>query len=170
MGQSVPQPHTRICGLLVPPRGQSRANTQKAHCSCFASAFVPLSDEKRDGDRSFSATPRKSQLRFAASGSHSPSKVGERASRRCDCSLPSARREPLRELVWPANFTWPGNFPDPYSAPGLPYSAHAQTHHRQRSCEPFKDSKKNRVRQRRPMSVMRTFEGFGRGRQSSTNR
>jgi hypothetical protein len=51
----------------------AHSKTQKPLGCCFASAFVPVSDEKRDGGRAFSSNyRRKSRLRFAASGPHSP--------------------------------------------------------------------------------------------------
>src|ERR1039458_2485694 len=54
------------------------AKHREAPGCCFASVFVPLSDENRDGDRSSNQEtyPDAEPTPFPASGPHSPSKVG----------------------------------------------------------------------------------------------
>src|SRR5208282_3531059 len=52
----------------------------------------------------------RSQLRFPLPARIAPPRWGTRGLR-CECSLPSARREPFRELVWPADITWPWKYP-----------------------------------------------------------
>jgi hypothetical protein len=65
-------------------------HTEALFC-CFASAFVPISDENQDGGRAFSRTRGKSQLRFAGSGPHSPPRRRTRGLR-CDLFLPCKKR------------------------------------------------------------------------------
>src|SRR5487761_2544122 len=68
------------------------ARARKPCCYCFASAFVPISDENQDGGCTFPANfcGAESQLRFAGSGSHSPPRwrTRERRSDLCDFKLP----------------------------------------------------------------------------------
>jgi hypothetical protein len=63
----------------------SHTHTEALLC-CFASAFVPISDENRDGGRAF-PNSLESQLRFAGSGPHRPPRWRTRG-RRSDLSLP----------------------------------------------------------------------------------
>jgi hypothetical protein len=67
------------------PRLACKARDCPGHC--FASAFVPNSDENRDGGRSLLAQPRESRLRFAV-----PACIalqgGERADTVAICSCP----------------------------------------------------------------------------------
>ena len=67
---------------------------EKPWCWCFASVFVPISDENRDGGRSFYGTyALKSRLRFAVSGLHSPPRWrNAQAPMRYPCTLSTKPR------------------------------------------------------------------------------
>jgi hypothetical protein len=140
----------------------SRPNTEKPQVA--ASRLSSFHSQTRTGTV-IGRPPRKpilagSQLRFPLPARIAPPRWGTRGLR-CECSLPSARRERFRELVWPADFTWPWkslrlSWPTPIRAspnlPGeFPDSARVHTHLRQRSCEPFKDIKKAQWSQRSNM-------------------
>ena len=83
---------------------QSCTRTEALVC-CFASAFVPISDENRDGGRAF-PNSLESRLRFRV-----PARIalqgGERADADAILPLPFARKERFLELVWPDNCVWP---------------------------------------------------------------
>ena len=64
----------------------SRTRTE-ALLYCFASAFVPISDENRDGGRAFPRTARAKPTPYRGSGPHSPPRWRTRG-RRSDLSLP----------------------------------------------------------------------------------
>jgi hypothetical protein len=160
LGRSVPQPHTRLCELLVPLHGQNRANTQKAHCSSFASACVPLSDEKRDGDRSFSATRGKANSVSPLPARIAPPRWGN--AQAVDAIVPCPPQEESHSGNLSGRPTSPGPGTSPILTPlrGFPTPPMPKTHHRRCSCEPFKDSKKTRGRQRRRMGEMRWIREF----------
>ena len=97
-----------------------RARARKPYRCCFASVFVPISDENQDGGRAFSRISRGKPTPFRGSGPHSPPRWRTRGLR-CDLPLPSTRREPFRGHVWPVNCTWPwGSPPGPCCRTGLP--------------------------------------------------
>src|SRR5208282_1226693 len=139
-----PEPHTRLRAVLaLEQRILSSRRTESLH-SCFASASVTL--VRREPRRFASRSPQnsqKSQRRIAGSGPHSPSKVEERADSDAIVPCPPQEESHYRNLSG-RNFTRPGNNPSYISIPGLPYSTRAFTHHRRRSCEPSKDSRKRR--------------------------
>ena len=126
-----------------------RPRTEKPAYWCFASAFAPISDENRDGGRSLSSEAGK-----ADSVSPFPARIalqgGETRGRRCDVSLPSARRRHFRELIRPVVHTWPLE-PSPATNARLnrPYAIRAQTRQIRVLAEPFNNNKKWAQGQRR---------------------
>jgi len=116
---------------------------------------LPLSDENRDGSPVAFRNSQKSQRRIVGSGPHSPSEVGERAGADAIVAAKTAAAVPCppQEESDSGNLsgrkpTRPGSHPQIYSIRGFPYSADAFTHAKRRSCEPFKDIKKNLWSQR----------------------
>ena len=87
------------------------ANPAGAHAhrspAVTASRLPSFQSQTRNGTVAgrFPDLSRKSQLRFAASGPHSPPRWRTRGLR-CDLPQPSARRRLLLRHVWPVNFTW----------------------------------------------------------------
>ena len=93
------------------PRHFCRASAQRPHGYCFASVFVPISDENRDGSPVvFCKLHRKASAVSPVPARIAPPRWGTRG-RRCECFLPSARRERLRKPVWLANCTKPRSPP-----------------------------------------------------------
>ena len=127
-----------------------RAHAQKPYCCCFASAFVPISDENRDGGRAFSRYWRVKPAPFRGSGPHSPPRRRTRG-RRSDLSLPLARKERFQESLWPGNCqprlafrTNPANC----RMAGLPLRLSPFKHtYRGVLAEPFNNTKKGRLGQ-----------------------
>ena len=87
----MPQPRAPF-GLFWPGWHLSQTSTQKPYGYCFASAFVPISDENRDGlpvaFRDFTEKPAP----YPASGPHSPSKVGNARAADASVSCPRKKR------------------------------------------------------------------------------
>jgi len=94
-------------------------SAQKPCGYCFASVFVPISDENRDGLPVAFRDCTEKPAPYPASGPHSPSKVGNARAPMRVFPAP-ARRERFRKHVWPADFTWPGKLAQPnLPGPGI---------------------------------------------------
>lgn len=119
----IPAAARRPFGLLWSWAANRPHRRTEALVCCFASAFVPNSDENRDGGRALAAarpTP------FRGFGPHSPPRWRTRG-RRSDCPCPSQEKSDFRGHVWPADSAWPGFQRQPITArPALPTHHHRQ--------------------------------------------
>jgi hypothetical protein len=121
---------------------------------CFASAFVPISDENRDGGRAFPNSGKPTP--YPGSGPHSPPRWRTRG-RRSDLSLhPSdedlspgtpaapARKERFREPAWPIKCFWPWD-QRPQLQPDRPVPTLSPSRHTDRSvlAQPSNNNKKS---------------------------
>jgi hypothetical protein len=80
----------RLPAAITRDHSRSRTRTEAYRC-CFASVFVPISDENRDGGRAFPRTARVKPTPFRGSGPHSPPRWRTRGLR-CDLS-PALRKK-----------------------------------------------------------------------------
>src|ERR1700739_13831 len=149
------QPRASLPGFPCLNAHHFSAHAHESPGCCFASAFVPLPDENRDGGRSF--------FRFYTGKANSVSPVparialqgGETREHRCDISLPRLsftrsercvpalrKRRAIRGL-WPLSLlAAPGTDPRQTCLPGSPVTRHPLAHTDRRVlAEPFKDNK-----------------------------
>src|ERR1017187_8101367 len=93
-------------------------STQKPCGYRFASVFIPISDENRDGlpvaFRDFTERPEP----YPASGPHSPSQEGSARAVHASVSCPPQEESHSGNMSGRLTSPGPGNPPDSYSLPG----------------------------------------------------
>src|ERR1700677_2360521 len=117
--------------------GKLTAQAHRSPVCCVASAFVPISDENRDGGRAFSRSLRVKPTPFRGFGPHSPPSWRTRG-RRSDCPCPSQEKSDFLDMS--GRLTAPGRgFSAGRLLPGppYPYTTVVLTHGRRRSCGTF---------------------------------
>src|SRR6202034_3327418 len=96
--------------IPAPGRQTCRTGARKPLICCFASAFVPISDENRDGGRAFPDS-QESQLRFAV-----PARIALQGGERADSV--ANRPCPLQDESHSGTCLGRPTAPDPDSTPG----------------------------------------------------